>query len=177
MTPGGNCRFRSQTEIDSSAMTTPPGNQPFDPNQPPFNPNQPPFDPNQGPYYPPPPPPGVNPYGAPPMPGAPYPGYPGASFGAPPAHRQAMTAMILGIVGLLCFSPAAPFAIWLGHKAMREIDASGGQLAGRGQAQAGFIMGIIGTVLLVLMLFLLSTGFFQGFVHGFGEGYSSTSGS
>lgn len=171
-------------------MTTPPGNQPpFDPNQPPFDPNQPSFDPNQGPYYPPPPPPAANyapnyapnhgpNYGMSPVPGAPYPPYPGMPVGGqPPAHRQAMTAMILGIVGLLCFSPAAPFAIWLGHKAMREIDASGGQLSGRGQAQAGFIMGIIGSVLLVLFMLLIFTGFFQGFVQGFEQGYSSTSGS
>lgn len=118
-----------------------------------------------------------------PVPGAPYPPYPGMPYsgmpmaGPPPAHRQAMTAMVLGIVGLLCFSPAAPFAIWLGNKAVREIDASGGQLSGRGQAQAGFIMGIIGTVLLVIMIFLLAIGFFQGFVQGFDQGYSTTSGN
>lgn len=150
-------------------MTTPPGDQP-------------PFDPNQVPYYPPPPnpaqpypppPPGV--YGANPYP--PYPGGPAWGVTVPAAHRQAITAMVLGIVGLLCCSPAAPFAIWLGHKATREIDASGGQLTGRGQAQTGFILGIIGTVLLVVLLILSATGFFEGFFQGFGEGYRSTSGS
>jgi hypothetical protein len=35
---------------------------------------------------------------------------------------------------------------------MREIDASGGRVGGRGQAQAGFILGIIGTALWVLGL-------------------------
>ena len=61
-----------------------------------------------------------------------------------------MTALILGIVGLVCCSIAAPFAWSIGGKAVKEIDASGGRLGGRGQAQAGKILGIIGTVLLVL---------------------------
>lgn len=35
---------------------------------------------------------------------------------------------------------------------MKEIDASNGQLGGRGTAQAGWILGLIGTVLLLLTL-------------------------
>ncbi|MEI2821116.1 MAG: hypothetical protein V9E81_13265 [Marmoricola sp.] len=35
---------------------------------------------------------------------------------------------------------------------MREVDASNGQLGGRGNGQAGMILGIIGTVLLVIAL-------------------------
>ena len=35
---------------------------------------------------------------------------------------------------------------------MNRIDASQGQLGGRGMAQAGMILGIIGTVLLVLAI-------------------------
>lgn len=58
--------------------------------------------------------------------------------------------MVLGILGLVCCGLASPFAIWLGRKSLNEIDASGGMLGGRGQAQAGFIMGIIGTALWVL---------------------------
>lgn len=66
--------------------------------------------------------------------------------------------MILGIVGLagafVCVIPIvlAPFAWYLGAKARREIDAAPNQWDGRGEAQAGFITGIIGTVLLVLGL-------------------------
>jgi hypothetical protein len=52
----------------------------------------------------------------------------------------------------VCCGLASPFAIWLGRKSMREIDASGGRMGGRGQAQAGFIMGIIGTALWALGL-------------------------
>ena len=102
--------------------------------------------PAPGGYYPPPPYPGYPPMGYPPM------GYP------PPAHPQSTLALVLGIVGLVLCGFASPFALWLGRKSMREIDASGGQLSGRGQAQAGFILGIIGTVFMVLLLVLMVTG-------------------
>ena len=38
----------------------------------------------------------------------------------------------------------------MGRKAVREIDATPGRYAGRDKAQAGKIMGIIGSVLLAL---------------------------
>ena len=138
-------------------MSNPWGNpQPFDPNQPgvptPGGPEQ------AGPAgygYPPPPGPEY-PGAAIPYP-APYPGgYPPVGYPPPgypmqrPEQPQAVTAMVLGILGLVCCGIASPFALWLGRKSMKEIDASGGWLSGRGQAQAGFILGIIGTVLWVL---------------------------
>jgi len=49
-------------------------------------------------------------------------------------------------IGLL----GAPVAWYLGSKSLREIDASQGRLGGRGMAQAGKVMGIIGSILLVL---------------------------
>jgi hypothetical protein len=58
-------------------------------------------------------------------------------------------ALILGIVGLFV-SVVAPFALVIGRRALKEIDASGGALGGRGRAQVGFILGIIGTVILVV---------------------------
>jgi len=67
-------------------------------------------------------------------------------------------AMVLGIVGLagglVCYLPilCAPFAWFLGNKARSEIDAAPGRWSGRGAAQAGFVLGIIGTVILVLGL-------------------------
>lgn len=68
--------------------------------------------------------------------------------------------MILGIVGLagafLCVIPIvlSPFAWYLGAKARREIDAAPNQWGGRGEAQAGFVTGIIGTALLILGLII-----------------------
>ena len=51
-------------------------------------------------------------------------------------------------VGLL----ASPVALVLGRVSMKRIDRSEGQLGGRGYAVTGFVLGIIGTVLLVLTI-------------------------
>ena len=112
-------------------MSTPPGPPPYDPNQPPYG-GQPP-----GGYEQP----------------------PSGGYGQQPQnHPKATTALVLGIVGVVCCSFAAPFAFMTGKKTVSEIDASGGRLGGRGQAQAGYILGIIGTVLLVLgvLFFILA---------------------
>lgn len=85
----------------------------------------------------------------------PYTGYPPPMY---PAHPQSTTALVLGVVGLVLCGFASPFAIWLGRKSMREIDASGGRLGGRGQALAGFILGIVGTAFLVIAVSLVVTG-------------------
>ena len=68
----------------------------------------------------------------------------------PENHPNATTALVLGIVGVICCSLTAPFAWVMGKKAMDEIDASGGRIGGRGNAQAGYVLGIVGTILLVL---------------------------
>jgi hypothetical protein len=117
-----------------------------------------------GQYGAPPPPYGTPPgYGTAPYP-PPYgaPGYgPPVYPPQPPAHRNATTALILGIVGLVgglaCYLPIllAPVAWAMGRRAVREIDASYGQLGGRGSAQAGAVLGIIGTALLVLAVVAL----------------------
>ena len=49
----------------------------------------------------------------------------------------------------------SPFAWVMGRKAVREIDENPGAYSGRDQARGGQIMGIIGTVLLVLGLVAL----------------------
>jgi hypothetical protein len=120
---------------------------------------QQPYGAPQSPYAPPP-----NPY---PQPGSfdqyatpqPYaPGYPPA-YGMPaqdhPSSGLALGLGITGLVGivfcqLLLF--AAPFAWVIGGRAVREIDAQPGRYGGRDKAQAGRVMGIIGTVVLALGL-------------------------
>jgi hypothetical protein len=77
--------------------------------------------------------------------------YPPPGYGyAPPEHPRAMTSLVLGIVGLVICQVLSPFAWVIGKKAVNEIDASQGRLGGRGSAQAGYILGIVGTVLLCL---------------------------
>ena len=67
-------------------------------------------------------------------------------------HPKATTALILGILGIVVCGFIAPFAWRIGKRTLDEIDASQGRLGGRGSAQAGYILGLIGTVLLGLGL-------------------------
>ena len=63
--------------------------------------------------------------------------------------------LILGILGIVVCGFIAPFAWRMGKRTVDEIDASQGRLGGRGSAQAGYILGLIGTVLLGLGLLFL----------------------
>lgn len=105
--------------------------------------------------------------------------YPPGPYGyqAPPApppyaadHPQAVLSLVLGVVGVVACGVVAPFAWWLGRRAVREIDASHGRLGGRTLAQVGYVLGIVGTVLLALgalflgaMLLLTAAPIFLGF--------------
>ena len=94
-----------------------------------------------------------------PPPGHPAP--PGTpAYASPPSSQKAVWSLVLGISALVsipfCFGLfglsiiASIAAIVLGAQAKGEIERSHGALGGAGQAQAGFITGIIGTVLLAL---------------------------
>lgn len=75
-------------------------------------------------------------------------GYP--AYGPPPPdHPQAITVLILGIVGMMFCQVCAPFAWVIGRRTLNEIDASGGTVGGRSNVMVGYIMGIIGSVLLI----------------------------
>jgi uncharacterized membrane protein YjgN (DUF898 family) len=73
-----------------------------------------------------------------------------------PDHPRAATALVLGIVAVVVCGLVGPFAWSVGRSTLAEIDASGGRWGGRGQAQAGYVLGIIGTVLLVLPFALVA---------------------
>ena len=92
-------------------------------------------------------------------PEAPAPGQPQAPQGpvyqSPPNADGAVASLVLGILGITICSICAPFAWWQGAKARTAVDASGGALGGRGLATAGWIMGIIGTVIIILGVLLL----------------------
>ncbi len=137
----------------------PPYGQPYAQQPDPGQPYAAPY--GQAGAYPPPP---ANPYpqpgsfdqvDTPPSPyGSPYaPAYAGGML---PDHPSATTAMVFGILGLvgmvvcqvlLFFSP---FAWVIGSRAVKEIDREPGRYGGRDKAMAGKVMGIIGTVVLVL---------------------------
>jgi phosphotransferase system glucose/maltose/N-acetylglucosamine-specific IIC component len=84
-----------------------------------------------------------------PPPPPPY-GYP--VYGPQQEHPQATTILILGILSVLLCSFVGPFAWVMGRRALTEIDNSGGMLGGRGSVMAGYICGIIASVLLILGL-------------------------
>jgi hypothetical protein len=111
--------------------------------------------------YPPPPEgqqPGSGPYGQGQQPphgqqppyGQPGYGQPGYGYGPRQDHPKAMTSLVLGILGLVICTPIAPFAWRIGKRAVDEIDASGGQWGGRSTAKAGYVLGLIGTILLII---------------------------
>ena len=144
---------------DAQPPTTPygatPGPGAVPPPQNPYAAPQAPYQPPPNPY----PQPGsfdqyapAEPYGAQPY-GAYPPGY-GAGL---PEEPSATTAMVLGIIGLVGIAfcggitlVLSPFAWAIGRKSVREIDANPGRYGGRDKANAGKIMGIIGTVFLLI---------------------------
>lgn len=102
-------------------------------------------------------------YAAPPPPPPPPPGVPGVPpgqpYGAPPPNSgKAVTALVLGILGIVVCQVLGVAAIIVGKQANDEIAASGGRLGGEGLAKVGIILGWVAVALLALgalVLFLL----------------------
>jgi Domain of unknown function (DUF4190) len=105
----------------------------------------------------------------------PPPGYPTqGQVQYAPDHPKATTSLVLGILGVVLCQVLAPFAWSMGRKTLNEIDASQGRVGGRGAAQAGYILGIVGTVLLALsVIFIVIYGIFMIAVIGGGIASSS----
>jgi hypothetical protein len=90
------------------------------------------------------------------------------SYGqAYPESSQATLALILGIVGIFLVQLAAPFAWWLGGKEVKAIEAGRRDPANRGQAKAGQILGLIGTILWILTTLLIIIIFIGGGIAAF----------
>ena len=116
------------------------------------------------------PPPGQPPPGQPP----PGPGYP-PYYQPKPRHPQALTVLILGLVataggvisGGLGFI-VGPIAWVMGARAKREIDAEPGRWDGEDLINIGYILGIVGTVLLALGVLVTIAAIVAviGFVNG-----------
>lgn len=83
------------------------------------------------------PPPGSGPAG--------HPAYPLQ----PPKHPQAVTVLVLGILGIVVCGLIGPFAWGMGSRVVREIEESGGRWGGGTEATIGRILGIVSTALLV----------------------------
>lgn len=82
------------------------------------------------------------------MPGEGEPPQPPTQF--TPDHPKATLVLVLGILGIVVCGVIAPFAWVIGRNVLQEIDASNGTIGGRGVANAGYILGIVGTALLAI---------------------------
>jgi hypothetical protein len=96
----------------------------------------------------------------------PPPPYGGPGYGyapQPPKHPQAVTVLVLGILGVVLCSLCGPFAWAMGSRVEREIAASRGAYAGSTEVTVGKVLGIVSTALLglsvlVFGVFLLGGG-------------------
>jgi len=66
--------------------------------------------------------------------------------------KRATWAAALGVFGLVCMPFAAPFAVYLGHSSLRRIREFKVGFEHRGAAQAGAILGWLGSAVLVYAL-------------------------
>jgi hypothetical protein len=77
---------------------------------------------------------------------------------APQEHPQGTTVLVLGIVGIF-FTLAAPFAWYLGSKALKEIRASGQHYSNEQNINIGRILGMVFTIIgiVTIVFFIIFT--------------------
>lgn len=97
---------------------------------------------------------------------------PPSGAAGPVDHPKGMTILILGILSLVCCSPLGIAAWLMGNSALKEIDAQPGRYGNRQIVQIGRILGIIGTVLLVLSIIWI---FLLGGLAVLSDGFDSSS--
>jgi hypothetical protein len=87
-----------------------------------------------------------------------------ASLPPPPppaqsASSQAITAFVLGLLGLVCCPLLGPIAWFLGKQETAAIAQGRSPASGEGIAKAGFILGILGSIYLAgVMLWVFFLG-------------------
>lgn len=88
------------------------------------------------------------------------PGYGGIPGYDAPRSSNSTTILVLGILSLVVCAVMGPIAWWMGKAELQQIDAGLVSSQDRGTVNAGYICGIIGTVLMgisVLMLLFVFT--------------------
>ncbi len=73
-------------------------------------------------------------------------------------HPNATTSLVLGILGLVLFAPLAPVALSMAVRGRREAALQPGRYRTSGSLQAGYVLGIIGTVALALAVVVVVVG-------------------
>ena len=103
-----------------------------------------------------------DPYAAAPQ--GPYAAAPQAPWGVPATwtHPRGTTVLVLGILSVVLAPVLGPFAWVMGRRALSEADAAPSPPVNRSSLQAGMVLGVIGTVLMVLgaLWFLMVMGLF-----------------
>ncbi|QIS17361.1 DUF4190 domain-containing protein [Nocardia terpenica] len=75
--------------------------------------------------------------------------FPDQPIGNPVEHPHATTVLLLGALSVFCCGALGPVAWAMGKRALDQIEMSGGAYGGRSQVVVGYVLGIIGTVLMV----------------------------
>lgn len=81
-----------------------------------------------------------------------------------PESSQATTALVLGILSLICLPVLGPIAWVIANTEIRAIDEGRRDPANRGTAVAGKVLGIIGTVLIAVAVLAFGFLFIAGSV-------------
>ena len=85
-----------------------------------------------------------------------------------PEASQATTVLVLGILGIVICGVLGPFAWVMGNRELQAIDSGMRPPENRSTANAGRILGIIGTVLLgiglLVFLFFIGLGVMGAFI-------------
>ncbi len=98
------------------------------------------------------------------QPSQPYQGYSAPAYtpayGQSPVrdHPQGTVAFVLGLLSVLGLTILGPFGWYYGRKVVREIDTNPSAYSNRGLAMAGMVLGIIGSVFLILLVALVAGG-------------------
>jgi len=72
----------------------------------------------------------------------------------PQPHPKATTVLVLGILGIVVFTPLAVVAWIMGSGVRRDMAAYPGQWAPSPANTAGWVMGIIGTICLAIAVLI-----------------------
>jgi len=90
----------------------------------------------------------------------------------PQSKSNATTALVLGILSVVCCQILGPVAWYLGNKELQAIKAGSAPITGEGSAKAGMILGIIATIIFALsILWMLLWGGLAVIGGIFGHGY------
>jgi hypothetical protein len=76
---------------------------------------------------------------------------PNQAPGQPVEHPHATAVLALGAASVFCCGALGPVAWALGKRALDQIEDSGGGFGGRAQVLVGYILGIVGTILMICM--------------------------